>query len=172
MIFADISNFSNISDYLPILNGILILELVMISLNLTDLVNSKNLKTWYQKYQLSAVISDIVVIFLGIIVTRIIYPFFFTAFNLGYFLLTAFIIQIIHDLLFYSFFSSLPHGTNKMLDLFKDYANEIGINAIIGDTFLAIFSIILASIFANYSTNINIIILAIGLYLLPYILHM
>ena len=53
-----------------------------------------------------------------------------------------------------------------MLDLFKDYANEVSYYAILGDSFMVIIAVIVAMIFANFSLNTNIIIF---LFILIYI---
>ena len=58
-----------------------------------------------------------------------------------------------------------------MIDLFKDYAAEEKGGAILGDSIMVIIAVILASLFANLSTNSNIILAIILLYKLPYILH-
>ena len=44
--FKDISNFSNTSDYLPILNGVLLVETIVLGLALVQLKHSKYLQQW------------------------------------------------------------------------------------------------------------------------------
>ena len=58
MIFKDISIFTNVIDYLPILNGSLTADLIIIFLLHNGIFKSSLLKKWYKKYQLSAVIAD------------------------------------------------------------------------------------------------------------------
>ena len=58
-----------------------------------------------------------------------------------------------------------------MLDFFKDYANEVGAGAIIGDSFMMILACLLSSSFATYSLNTNIIALIISLYFVPYMIN-
>ena len=67
MIFKDISNFNNVNDYLPILNGSLNADLIIIFLLYHGIFNSSLLKKWYKKYQLSAVIADVLILVIGII---------------------------------------------------------------------------------------------------------
>lgn len=55
-----------------------------------------------------------------------------------------------------------------MLDFFKEYAKEVGLGAIIGDSFMMFLSCLLSSYFANYNLNMNIITLIISLYFFPY----
>jgi hypothetical protein len=171
MLFKDISNFNNISDYLPILNGCINADIIIIFLVFHNVFKSYYLKKWYHKYQLSAVIADVLILVIGIILSRFFYNFFFSSFNIWKFTALAVCIQIIHDILFYWFFKSLPTGYNAMLDFFKDYANEVGAGAILGDSFMMILACLLSSNFATYSINVNIIILIISVYFLPYMIN-
>lgn len=171
MIFNNISNFYNVSDYLPILNGSLIADLIIIFLLYHGIFNSFYLKKWYKKYQLSAVIADVLILVIGIIIARFLYKYFFDAFTIWKFTGLAVSIQIIHDILFFIFFKSIPRGYNSMLDFFKDYANEVGGGAIIGDSFMMIIACLFSSHFATHSLNSNIIILVFLTYLFPYMIN-
>ena len=168
--FKNISNFNNINDYLPILNGTIVADLIIIFSLFNNIFKSNYLKNWYHKYQLSAVIADILILVIGIILSRFFYRFIFNEFSLWKFTTLAVCIQITHDFLFYWFFKSLPYGYNEMFDFFKGYAKEVGIGAILGDSFMMIISCLLSSHFATYSLNTNIIILVISIYLLPYMI--
>jgi uncharacterized protein YacL len=171
MIFKDISNFNNVNDYLHILNGSLNADLIIIFLLYHGVFNSSLLKKWYKKYQLSAVIADVLILVIGIILARFFYKYFFTSFNIWKFTGLAVIIQIIHDVLFYWFFKTVPRGYNDMLDFFKDYASEVGVGAILGDSFMMIIACLLSSYFATYSLNSNLIILIVSLYFFPYLIN-
>tara|TARA_B100001287_G_C22306750_1_gene355311 strand:- start:327 stop:512 length:186 start_codon:yes stop_codon:yes gene_type:complete len=59
-----------------------------------------------------------------------------------------------------------------MLDFFKDYSQDLGTTAIVGDVILVIWAIILASLLKTQTKKMNIITLFIGIYLIPYIIHM
>jgi uncharacterized protein YacL len=170
-LFKDISNFYKVSDYLPILNGSINADLIIIFLLYHGVFNSFYLKKWYKKYQLSAVIADVLILVIGIIITRFLYKYFFDAFNIWKFTGLAVIIQIIHDILFYVFFRSVPRGYNAMLDFFKDYAKEVGGGAILGDSFMMIIACLLSSNFATYSLNTNIITLVVSCYFIPYMIN-
>jgi uncharacterized protein YacL len=171
MIFQDISNFNNVSDYLDILNGCIIADIIIIFLLYHGFFKSYYLKKWYKKYQLSAVIADVLILVIGIIIARYLYKYFFGAFNIWKFTGLAVIIQIIHDILFYLFFKTVPRGYNAMLDFFKDYANEVGVGAILGDSFMMILASLLSSHFATYTLNSNIIVLIFSVYFVPYIIN-
>ena len=58
-----------------------------------------------------------------------------------------------------------------MLDLFKDYAKEVGYKAILGDSFMLVVAVLFSYYFANLTFNNNIIILITLTYLIPYIIH-
>ena len=169
--FGNISNFNNVSDYLPILNGCINADLIIIFLLYHGVFKSYYLKKWYKKYQLSAVIADVLILVIGIIIARYLYKYFFGAFNIWKFTGLAVMIQIIHDILFYLFFKTVPRGYNAMLDFFKDYANEVGINAILGDSFMMILASLLSSQFATYTLNSNIIVLIFSVYFVPYMIN-
>jgi uncharacterized protein YacL len=171
LLFKDISNFNNLNDYLPILNGCINADLIIIFLVFHNVFTSYYLQKWYQKYQLSAAIADILILVIGIILSRFFYKFFFSSFNIWKFTALAVSIQIIHDILFYWLFKSLPRGYNEMLDFFKDYANEVGAGAILGDSFMMIIACLLSSHFATYNLNVNIIILIVLVYFLPYMIN-
>jgi hypothetical protein len=171
MIFKNISNFFNVNDYLPILNGCINADIIIILLVFHNVFNSAYLKKWYHKYQLCAVIADVLILVIVLIFSRFLYKYIFHEFSIWKFTILAVFIQIIHDILFYSFFKSLPYGHNKMLDFFKEYAKEVGVKAILGDSFMIILSCLLSSYFAGYSLNANIITLIISIYFIPYMIN-
>jgi hypothetical protein len=171
MIFKDISKFNNVGDYLPILNGCLNADLIIIFLLFHGVFKSSYLKKWYKKFSLSAAIADTLILFIGIIITRFLYGFIFKEFNIIFFTALALLIQIIHDILFYLLFLNAPLGYNYMLDFFKLYAKEVGVKAILGDSFMMILACLLSSYFATFNLNMNIITLVISAYFLPYMIY-
>ena len=82
MIFKNISNFNNINDYLPILNGCLSADLIIIFLLYIGIFKSVYLKKWYKKFNLSASIADILILFIGLIIARFLYKYLFDDFNI------------------------------------------------------------------------------------------
>lgn len=172
MLFKDISNFNKLSDYLPILNGAIFAELlVLFIVYYTPYFNSRKLMDWYETYRLSAVLADVLILVVGLILTRLVFKLFKMKWNLWKFLLILLAIQITHDVLFYGVFTVLPRGTNKMLDLFKDYAKEVGGKAILGDSFMILIAALTAMLFAKLPTNNNIIALVFLVYTVPYIIY-
>ena len=171
MIFKDISDFNNVNDYLPILNGCLNADLIIIFLLFHNTIKSAYLKKWYKRFSLSASLADILILVIGIIIARFFYKFLFSEFNIVLFTALAVFIQIIHDILFYLLFKSTPLGYNYMLDFFKLYAKEVGYKAILGDSFMMILACLLSSYFATASLNINIITLVVSAYFIPYMIY-
>jgi hypothetical protein len=65
----------------------------------------------------------------------------------------------------------IPKGVNKIIDILKDYADEISYWAILGDSAMMISSVLFAGLLANFDMNTNIIILAFLVYILQFILY-
>lgn len=167
----NIADFNKVSDYLPLFNAVLITDLFVIFLLNITVIKSKVLRQWYSQYNLSAVIADVLIILIGLIITRAIYYYVFDSFSLLKFIILAVIVQITHDILFYIFFSNIPRGVNKMIDTFKDYANDVSYKAILADSGMMIMACLIASYLVNKNTNTNIIVLISFIYLLPYLLY-
>jgi hypothetical protein len=171
-IFKDISHFDNTSDYLPILLGILNAELTFLALLFYNAIHSPVIKGWYHTFHMNAVILDCLILFIGIILARFFYPFFFSQWNLLLFILLTIVIQTIHDYFFYLFIRSLPLGFNQIFDYMKKYTKKVGVYAIVGDSILIAAACLLSSHFAVYSFNIQIILLILTLYNIPYMIFM
>ena len=167
----NISNFNNTSDYLPIITSALIVDMVILVRIVLHSINIKSLNHWYNKFGLLAVVADVLSIVIGIIVSRLLYPFVFQDYSLIKFLALTCLVQLTHDLLFAKFFYSVPKNSSIILDVFKDYANEVGIQILFVDSLMMISTILLASYLATLSFNSNIIILVAALYILPYLLY-
>ena len=166
----NIGDFNKVSDYLPLFNAVLITDLFVIFLLNITVIKSKVLRQWYSQYNLSAVIADVLIILIGLIITRAIYYYVFDSFSLLKFIILAVIVQVTHDILFYIFFRNIPRGVNKMIDTFKDYANDVSYKAILADSGMMIMACLIASYLVNKNTNTNIIVLISFIYLLPYLL--
>jgi hypothetical protein len=169
--FKNIARFGNTSDYLPLLNGVVFTDLVVIALLNSKVINSRVLRQWYTEYNLSAVIADVLIILIGLIIVRAIYYRVFTEFSIWKFILLALIVQFTHDMLFYAFFQSVPRGMNRMLDTFKDYAKEVSFKAVLADGGMMVLASLVASYLAGQSLNANIIVLVGLVYMLPYLLY-
>ena len=171
MIFKNISDFNNTSDYIFIFNGVLLTDMIVISLLIAGIIKSKVLNVWYRNLNLSAVIADILIIFIGIILTRFLYPYFFKQYSLFKFIGLAICIQVIHDILFYKLSISIPRGKSQIMDIFKDYGKEVSYKAILSDSAMMISSILIASFLKGQTNNTNIILMIVLIYLFPYLIY-
>ena len=169
--FKNIANFSNTNDYMPLFNGVMITDLFVILLLNTNIIKSRVLREWYDKYNLSAVIADVLIILIGLIITRYLYYSVFASFSIIKFVFLAVFVQVIHDILFYILFANVPRGVNQMLDTFKDYAGEVSYKAILSDSGMMIMASIVASYLASQSLNTNVIVMIVSLYILPYFIY-
>jgi hypothetical protein len=171
VVFSNIANFNNTRDYLPLLNGVLFTDLFVILLSNARIIDSRVLRKWYEDYNLSAVVADILIILIGLIIVRALYYRIFTQFSIFKFIALALVVQFAHDMLFYTLFKSVPRGMNRMLDTFKDYANEVSYKAVFADGGMMIMAAFIASYLAGSTLNTNIIVLILLVYLLPYLLY-
>jgi hypothetical protein len=166
-------DYNNKFEYIPIITANIYADLLIIFATFAKIfVDVKSLETWYKKYRLSAMIADILIGVLYILLGR--YLVFKSGLQIG---LTAFAavcvtIQIIFDFLFYIFFSSIPRGANDMLDFFKGYAKEAGVNALLGDSFLVIMAVTMSALLNQTSYDTNIVFLIMSIYLTPYLIYM
>lgn len=171
LLFKDISNFQNTSDYLPILTAAINTDLLFIFLLYHRYINSPILEEWYNTFRISAVIADVLILVIGVIITRFLYSFLFSSFSLIKFTILAVAVQITHDVLFYLLFTRIPKGYNYMIDFFKTYSNRSGYKAILGDTVMMILTCFFSSRFATFNTNANIINLIVTSYFIPYMIY-
>ena len=161
----NIGDFNNTNDYISILSAVIITDLIVILLLNLNLIKTKSLKKWYNTFNLSAVIADVLIIVLVLILSRYLYYKIFKEFSIIKFILLALSLQISHDILFYIMITLIPKGSNRIIDVFKEYSNEVSYFAIIADSIMMISSSLLAYYFVNLDMNTNIIILIILLIL-------
>ena len=167
------SNFMNNYELLPIVTANVWVDLAIIFITFSGvLFTRKTLINWYKKYRLSAIIADIFIIVLVLILLRYILNILNIKVSLFTFVLLGLGLQILHDILFYLLFKNIKRGSNHMFDFFKNYARELKTDAILGDSILVIWAIILASLLNTRSFKFNLVSLFIGIYLIPYIIYM
>jgi hypothetical protein len=166
-------NYANKFEYVPIITANIYADLFIIFLTFTQIFyNIPCLEGWYKKYRLSAMIADILIGVLYMLLGR--YLVYKMGLKVG---LTSFAalcvgIQIFFDFLFFILFTIIPRGSNDMLDYFKGYAKEVGVNALLGDTALVIFAVVLSALLNTKSYDTNIIFLILSVYLAPYFVYM
>ena len=125
----------------------------------------KSLDKWYAQFGILAVISDCLVIILGILLAKMLLP----EYPLIY---SAVAIQIIHDLLFYQFIIiPTPRGHNQIIDLFKEYATENSWKIVVYDSLMVASTVLLAQQFATMKKSSVAFLGLLGAYALTYIIY-
>lgn len=176
IVWPNIGDVKNMSDWYFILLAILIIDIIVLFLTryLPDILG-KNLNVWYDRFTLSAVISDVFIIAIGFALARYAYSYFYPdaaePFHLWAFLGLLVGIQVLHDLIFYFFvIKPLPEGHNRMMDIFKAYSGG-GAKIIAGDAAMMVGSAFIAMSLKVAEPSVVAFIALLSVYTLPYILE-
>ena len=172
----DISDVYEISDWLYIFVGVLMIELFFVFLiRFYPEIFGKYVNIWYNRFKLSAVIADVGIILIGFALARYVYSHYIYPnfdWNPAYFTLTTVGIQVVHDILFYfGVIKTVPSGTNSMMDIFKGYAEEKGGKIIVADASMMVGSSILSMGLKSLAPHTVIFIGLLTAYAIPYILE-
>ena len=128
----------------------------------------RSLDAWYAQFGIVAVLSDCLVIILGILIAQFIVPGASTLVLAA----VAIVVQLVHDYLFYILvILGVPKGQNSMIDLFKQYARENSWKILVADSTMIGSSVILADLFSEYSDSVTSFIGLLGVYALTYIIY-
>lgn len=129
---------------------------------------TKSLDVWYKQFGIVAVISDCLVIVLGILLAQLLYP----RSSVIHIAIISVIIQLIHDTLFYlGVILPIPLGHNTMIDLFKKYSSEGGYKILLADSAMIGGTVFLADYLKSFSDNIVTFVGLLGVYALTYIIY-
>ena len=128
----------------------------------------RSLDKWYAQFGFVAVISDCLVIILGILIAQFIVP--------GAPTLTlaavSIVVQLVNDYLFYILvILGVPKGQNSMIDLFKEYSRENSWKILVADSTMIGSTVILADLLSEYSDAVTSFIGLLGAYALTYIIY-
>jgi hypothetical protein len=147
--------------------AVLWVDLIVIFISLYG-VFGKTIREWYAKFGPVAVLSDCLIIILGIMLASLIYP---TASTLELILL-ALTVQLVHDLLFYVLvIEKLPEGQNGVIDLFKKYASENGYHILIADALMVVASILGHDILETQSIEVTSFLGFLAAYAISYMIY-
>ena len=124
VVFKDITHINNFSEYLPLLNSCLIVELLLIIILYSNSINSFHLKKWYQTYKMNALIIDVFVLLIFLVKTVLFYKYAFSKFNILKFIGLAIYFQLFNESWFYLLLLNITYGYNNLLDYFKKYTEE------------------------------------------------
>lgn len=174
--WKDISEYENMYDWVYIIVGVILVEVIVLFLvRYFPEFFGKYVNVWYNRFKLSAVISDIFIILVGFAISRYIYSewiypnydwsaLYFTATTVG--------VQLVHDLLFYvGVIRPLPTGENAMIDVMKDYAHESGAKILAADSLMVIGSSVFAMLLKGSSPHVVASLAILSTYMIPYILE-
>ena len=126
------------------------------------------LDVWYKQFGIVAVISDCLVIVLGILIAQFISP---NASVTGL-AITSVIVQVIHDMLFYlGVILPLPKGHNSMIDLFKRYSAEGSYKIILADSAMIAGTVYLGDYLKQFDEQMVTFVGLLGVYALTYIIY-
>jgi hypothetical protein len=170
----EISNFREVSDLYYIFFGILTVDVVVLFLTRYYKVGGKYLNEWYDEFNILAVLADVLIIFIGFLITRYIYTtYFYERFEWSpvYFIILLCIVQLVHDIAFYlGVIKPIPSGHNEMMDTFKRYSEDLGLKILGGDAMLMIGSALVAMLYKYVPLHVFISVNSVIIYMLPYIL--
>lgn len=129
---------------------------------------TNSLDVWYKKFGIVAVISDCLVIVLGVMLAQFISPTASVTTLAG----ISVLIQVIHDYLFYVLvILGIPRGHNEMIDLFKTYSAEGGYKIILADSAMIASTVFLGDYLTSFNRNTVSFVGLLGAYALTYILY-
>lgn len=168
----------DLSDYRyfpQILVAVLIVDLIVIFLvRFFPGFWGSTINVWYDRFGLSAVISDVLVIVLGFMLAQYIYRRYLAStygWNPAIFAVLLIGIQIVHDLLFYvGVIRPIPTGHNAMMDVFKTYAARGGAKVIAADAAMMLGSFVIAGLLGKAGTAATQFSGVLAAYAVPYIL--
>lgn len=128
----------------------------------------RSLDKWYKEFGVVAVLSDCLVIVLGILLVLILYP----NFTLFGFIVVVIATQLIHDMLFFKLvIEPTPVGHNKIIDLFKEYAQENSWKILVADSLMMGSTVVLANYLDSFSFLHSSFVGLLGVYALSYIIY-
>ena len=152
---------------IPLVVSVLWVDFIVIIISLYGVLGT-TIHEWYAKFGPVAVLSDCLIIILGIMLANFLYP---GATTLELILL-ALIIQLIHDVLFYILvIQKVPEGQNSIIDLFKRYSSENGYRILIADSLMVIAAILGHDFLEMYNTEVTAFLGFLGTYALSYIIY-
>ena len=169
---GDISNINNNIDLVHILTAVLIVDMVIILIARDTTIFGKTINKWYNKFTITAVVLDVLIIMIGFIITRYIFNIFNITFSPEIFIIILVTVHIVHDIGLYLFvIVPYPEGNNQIIDVYKEYASEHGNRIIAADSITVITSGLLAMYLKDKEFHETTSLLICTLYIIPYFLY-
>ena len=172
--FKNISDYNNVNDYLPIFIASIIIYIIgIIIIYLSNKEKNEKLKEFYERFNIGVIVSDILLIVISIIRARFIYTYFFTEYNLLYFLLTSVGIQLFYNVVLVDLYNLIPNNNSLFIDILKNKEGKIiRLPFIITSILTNIAGILIASFLAASDLNSNITLSISLLISLPYLIFL
>ena len=169
---GDISNIHNNLDLVHILTAALVVDMIIILIARDTTILGKTINEWYNKFTMTAVLLDVLIIVIEFIITRYTFNVFDIEYSPELFIIILLTVQIVHDVLLYKFvISPYPEGHNQVIDVYKKYADENGYKVIVADSAMMLASAVLAMYLKNKDMNETTSLLIISLYIIPYFIY-
>jgi hypothetical protein len=170
-----IANYKVTSDWYYIIVATILIDCVVLYLTRypgpDPFFKVDALNKWYDEFGVVAAISDVLSLLIGIAAARYIY----TAAGLqGSLLFIACILlfQLFHDIFFYvAVIRTLPQGENKMIDVFKSYAEENGAKILGADAAMLVASAFAAAFLKGVPFHYTVSVGLITIYAMSYLLY-
>ena len=130
--------------------------------------SGKSIKKWYNNFGALAVLSDVTSVLIGIMIALFIVP------GATGFLLAKYsvVVQVIHDVLYYFLIVlQIPRGTNAVIDLMKDYAQETSWGPIVADSAIMVSTVGVYTLLKGQSVERLAFITLASLYAITYVVY-
>ena len=171
-------NINSTENWFIFFCGLLLVEfLLLTSFRLFPNFWGNTINVWYDKFGLSAIMLDVLIVLIGFWITQWLYKKLFgddkNSFKLWKFILLFLAVQIIHDFLFYFMIIRTSKGTNGIIDLMLNYGKKHGVLTVVGDSLMVILAIL--TTYGLLSLNLEfgsyMIITLLSLYFIGYLLY-
>jgi len=130
--------------------------------------SGSSIKKWYGKFGALAVLSDVTSVLIGIMIVFLIIP---DASGIKLAIYSV-IVQVIHDILYYLLVVvQLPRGTNAVIDLMKEYAQETSWGPIVADSMIMLSTVGAYTLLKGQSTEYLTFITLVALYGITYVVY-
>ena len=127
----------------------------------------KSIKLWYDKFGSIAVLSDVTSVMIGVMIANFLVPS--TGWTLA---LYSVAVQVIHDVLYYVLLvRQIPRGTNAVIDLMKDYAEEVSWGPIVADSAIMLSTVGVYTLLKGQSSERMAFIALAALYSITYVVY-
>lgn len=170
--FKNISDYQDLSNYLPIfLSALIVYMLSIVFISYFDKKKKQELKEFYNSFNIGVIFTDLLLIIININRVRFIYPFIFKEYSLITFLLTSGIIQIIYDLLLSDLYNLIPKNSSLYLSFLNEDKKVLKLPVVLTNVITNVSGIFFASYLATFSITSNINLLLSLLSIIPYLIY-